>query len=90
MKTPLLSSLDYHLLYGMYVNCSNFNAEPIFSPVCLLIVFVVFVRFPYCFSRSGKDCALKLTLLPPGTVSSEVVLDGKHILKLFAMEFLLL
>ena len=30
------------------------------------------------FFRSGKDCALKLNLLPPGTVSSEVILDGEY------------
>lgn len=28
-------------------------------------------------NRSGKDCALQLNVLPPGTVSSEVVLDGE-------------
>ncbi|CAM9108870.1 unnamed protein product [Scytosiphon promiscuus] len=30
-------------------------------------------------NRSGKDCAMKLNLLPPGTVSSEVVLDASFL-----------
>ncbi|CAN0347622.1 unnamed protein product, partial [Ectocarpus fasciculatus] len=30
-------------------------------------------------NRSGKDCALKLNLLPPGTVSSEIILDGEMV-----------
>ncbi|CAN0457787.1 unnamed protein product, partial [Ectocarpus sp. 12 AP-2014] len=30
-------------------------------------------------NRSGKDCALKLNLLPPGTVSSEIILDASFL-----------
>eukprot|EP00752_Nemacystus_decipiens_P009418 g8421.t1 len=30
-------------------------------------------------NRSGKDCALKLNVLPPGTVSSEVILDASFL-----------
>ncbi|CAM9754667.1 unnamed protein product [Ectocarpus sp. 12 AP-2014] len=30
-------------------------------------------------NRSGKDCALKLDLLPPGTVSSEIILDASFL-----------
>lgn len=30
------------------------------------------------FSRSGKDCALELKLLPPGTVVTDVILEGEQ------------
>lgn len=48
----------------------------VFAELC---PFVCFHSLFLNFSRGGKDCALKLNLLPPGTVTSEVVLDGEHL-----------
>lgn len=63
----------------LYPSCAPAVIVILSTHHCFVIFYLAWCANRFlCFHRSGKDCALKLNLLPPGTVSSEIILDGER------------